>query len=186
MASAPAKHTFTVDEYHRMGEAGILNEDDRVELIEGEIVDMAPIGDRHISAVDRLNELFSQGLTGRVIVRVQNPVRLSDRSEPQPDIALLRRREDFYARGPAGPGETFLVVEVADSSLVYDRDFKAPLYARAGIPEFWLIDVEAGRITVFREPGPNGYGLVTSISGDESVSPLAFPEFKLAAADVIL
>ena len=106
MTIAPAKHTFTVDEYHRMGEAGILSEDDRVELIEGEIVDMTPIGDRHISAVDRLNELFSQALAGRVIVRVQNPIRLGERNEPQPDIVLLRRRDDFYARGPAGPGES--------------------------------------------------------------------------------
>jgi Uma2 family endonuclease len=186
MTVAPLKHTFTVDEYHRMGEAGILNEDDRVELIEGEIVDMAPVGDRHISAVDRLNELFTLALAGRAIIRTQGSVRLNDQNEPQPDIVVLRRRDDFYARNSAGPGDTFLIIEVADSSLTWYRDVKAPLYAGTGIPEFWLVDVEARSITVFREPGPTGYGVVLTAEGGDVVSPLAFPDFVTTPQDVIL
>src|ERR1041384_3203670 len=126
---------FTVDDYHRMTEAGILLEDDRVELIEGELIQMSAIGNRHNAAVDRLTELFVERLQHRGIVRVQGSVRLNERNEPQPDLVILRRRPDFYERSTAGPDDIFLVIEVADSSLDFDREIKAPLYARTGIQE---------------------------------------------------
>src|SRR5262245_60762383 len=124
MAIAPIRHLFTVADYHRMVEAGILDEDDRVELIEGEIVDMAPIGRKHQARVDHLVELFVQRVAGRAIVRSQGSIRLNERSEPEPDVVLLRWREDYYADADAGPADVLLVVEVADSSLVHDRDVK--------------------------------------------------------------
>jgi len=185
MAIAAIKHTFTVTDYHRMAEAGILRAEDRVELIEGEIVDMAPIGNRHHSAVDRLNELFVQKLAGKAIVRVQGSVRLNDRNEPRPDLVILRRRDDFYATTFAGPADTLLLIEVADTSLAFDRDVKAPLYARTGIAEFWLVDVETRAITVFREPGAGGYRSETTVRGSQAVSPLALPDLAITPDDVV-
>src|SRR5262249_48453126 len=157
MAIPTIKHRFTVADYHRMAEAGILDEDDRVELIEGEIVDMTPIGRRHQARVDHLAELFFRGLAEKVIIRVQGSIRLSDLSEPEPDLVLLRRRADFYADADAGPADVLLIVEVADTSLPHDRDVKVPLYARAGIPEVWLVDLNGESVGVHREPGPQGY-----------------------------
>ena len=186
MTAAPLRHAFTVDEYHRMGEAGILGEDDRVELIEGEIVDMAPIGNRHKSAVNRLCKLFEQRLSDRVIVQSQSSIRVDEHNEPEPDIVLLRWRDDFYARTTEVPEHVYLAVEVADSSLVYDRDFKAHLYARAGISEYWLLDIEAASILVFRDPAPEGYRLIRIVRGTEAASPLAFPDAVFTPAEVIL
>src|SRR5437763_8245671 len=127
MAVAITKRYFNVDEYHRMAEAGILSEDDRVELIEGEIVEMSPIGVRHNACIDRLNALLNRYATPSAIVRVQGSVRLSDLSEPQPDIALLRFRDDFYGSGQPGTGDILLLIEAADSSLGYDRGVKLRL-----------------------------------------------------------
>src|SRR5262245_53219810 len=156
MAIPTIKHRFTVADYHRMAEAGILGEDDRVELIEGEIVDMTPIGRRHQARVDHLVELFIEGLGRKVIVRVQGSIRLSELSEPQPDLVVLRRRADFYADADAGPADVLLIVEVSDTSLPHDRDVKVPLYARAGMPEVWLGDLHGERIVDCREAGPRG------------------------------
>src|SRR5438034_1622223 len=150
------RRLFTVDDYHRMTDAGILLEDDRVELIEGELIEMAAIGNRHNAAVDRLTELFVERLQRRAIVRVQGSVRLNDRNEPQPDLVILRRRPDFYENAPAGPGDALLVIEVADSSLDFDLEIKAPLYARTGLPEFWIVDLEDRNVRVFREPAGSG------------------------------
>ena len=186
MTTLTRTHTFTVDDYHRMAEAGILGEDDRVELIEGEIVDMTPIGNPHLSAVDRLNDVLTVALSGKAIIRVQGSVRLNNVNEPQPDIVVLRRRDDFYARTTAGTDDTLLVIEVSDSSLAWDRDVKAPLYARTGIPEFWLVDVNAHTITVFREPGAEGYGSSETATGKDRIAPLAFPEFVITPDDIIL
>lgn len=129
------RRSFTVEEYHRMAEAGILREDDRVELLEGEIVEMTPIGSRHAACVDRLNQLGVRGVGPRAIVRVQSPVRLGERSEPQPDLTLLRARPDFYAHAHPGPADVLLIIEVAEASADADRTVKMPLYARAAIPE---------------------------------------------------
>lgn len=140
-----------------MAEAGVLRDDDRVELVDGEIVEMTPIGSHHAACVDRLNVLLHRSLAGHGIVRVQGPVRLDAHSEPQPDLSVLRSRADFYASAHPAPGDVILVVEVADASLRYDRDIKVRLYARAGIQETWLVDLQNERVDVFTHPTPQGY-----------------------------
>ena len=185
MAIPLIRHRFTAADYHKMAEAGILHEDDRVELIEGELVDMTPIGRRHLACVDRLAELFIRGLGEKAIVRVQGAIRLSEHSEPQPDLILLRRRPDFYADADARPEDVWLIVEVADTSLPYDRGVKAPLYARSGIPEFWLVDLTGRSISLFRDPGPDGYRTVLVARGNEPLSVQAFPELPLTADQIL-
>jgi Uma2 family endonuclease len=150
-------HRFTVDEYRRMGETGIFHEDDRVELIEGEIVEMSPIGSPHAGTTTRLQTLLIRVVGERAIVSSQNPVILGKFSEPQPDIVLLRPREDFYTRSHPTPGDVLLLIEVAESSLRYDREVKLPLYARHGIPEVWLVDLQNRRLDRFKRPEGNGY-----------------------------
>ena len=173
-------HRFTVDEYHRMGEAGIFSEDDRVELLAGEIVEMSPIGPLHAGIVRRLTAIFSARLETEVLVSVQNPLllRTAD-SEPQPDVALLRPRPDFYARSHPEAQDVYLVIEVADTSLVTDREVKLPIYARAGVPEAWLLDVVTQRLEVHRRPTPDGDQDVHSFRRGESVAPQAFPHLVL-------
>ena len=156
----PHRHAYSVDDYYRMAEAGILRPGDRVELIEGAIIDMTPIGSRHAAAVKRITQALSLSLGDRVIVSAQDPIRLNIYSEPQPDIALLRPRADFYAGAHPGPGDVLLLVEVADSTLRFDRDTKLPLYARHGIPEVWLVDIENAQFTIHRDPQALGYGQV--------------------------
>jgi Uma2 family endonuclease len=186
MAIMLKTHRFTVDEYHRMGEAGIFSEDDRVELLAGEIVEMSPIGPLHAGTVDRLNALFSSRLGGEVIVRVQNPLLLrTEDSEPQPDVVLLRPRPDFYARSHPEALDVYLVIEVADTSVVADREVKFPIYARAGVPEAWLLDMVMQRLEVHRQPTPDGYQDVRSLQRGESVAPQAFPQLVLTV-DVLL
>jgi len=179
------RRRFTVDEYYRMVKAGILNEDDRVELIEGDIVEMAPIGSRLAGCVKHLNELFSQGVGQHALVSVQDPVRLGERTEPQPDIALLRRRSDYYASAHPGPGDLLLMVEVADTSADYDRGVKAPLYAGAGIREFWLVDLQGQRIEVYRDASPEGYRQMRTVQRGERLSPEALANLELSAEDVL-
>ncbi|MDP9436953.1 MAG: Uma2 family endonuclease [Actinomycetota bacterium] len=144
----PAPHRFTVDEYHRMAETGLLAPDARVELIEGEVIDVPPIGPPHASVVDRLTRLLVLGLAESAIVRVQGPVRLSDISEPQPDLTVLAPRADFYALATPRPEDVLLAVEVSASSLRFDTQVKLPLYARSGVPAVWLVDVGAGTVLV--------------------------------------
>jgi Uma2 family endonuclease len=151
------RHRFTAREYRVMGEAGVLGENDRVELVDGEIVDMAPIGGRHLSCVVALTHLLVERAQGRYFVSVQNPVRLSERDEPQPDLTLLRKRPDPAAPGPPGPKDILAVVEVSDTTLSYDRNVKLPLYARAGISEAWIVDLKVGNIEVHSEPASDGY-----------------------------
>ena len=151
------RHRLTVHDFHRMGEAGILPVEGRMELIQGEIIDMAPIGSRHAAIVNRANLLFVQAVAGRAIVSVQNPIILGEHSEPEPDLALIQPREDFYALALPRADEVLLIVEVADTTLRYDREIKIPLYARHGIPEVWLIDVEGRALTVFETPADGRY-----------------------------
>jgi Uma2 family endonuclease len=156
--SLAARHRrFSVDEYYRMAEAGILHEDDRVELLDGEIIEMTPIGSLHAACVDRLTRFFVSACGDRAIVRVQNPVRLSTESEPEPDLAILRPRADYYARAHPGPADVLLVIEVADSSLDYDRGRKAEAYARSGIPELWIVDLASEVVFVCRDPRAGSY-----------------------------
>jgi Uma2 family endonuclease len=185
MAISAPSHRFTVADYYKMAEAGILGEDDRVELIEGEILDMAAIGPRHAACVDRLNALFAERFRGNAIVRVQSPVHLNEYSEPQPDLALLRPRSDFYASAHPLPSDVLLVVEVADTSLAYDRDVKARLYARREVPEFWLVNLDEYAVTVYRAPEQQGYSSVQTVRDVDSLSPQAFPDLVLTVRDIL-
>ena len=158
VASLLTRHRLDVDAYHRMGEAGILGENDRVELLDGELIDMAPIGQDHASIVSRLGHALYAACVGRAVVWPQNPVRLDRSSEPQSDLAVLRSRDDFYARGePPGPADILLLVEVASSSLRFDETVKLPLYARAGVAEVWIVDVQRGVVDVYRTPFGDAY-----------------------------
>lgn len=163
------RHRLTVEEYHRMGEAGVLAPDARVELIEGEVIDMAPIGSRHASVVNRLNDLLMRAVQGRAIVQVQGPVRLSDRSEPEPDVALLRPRADYYRDALPTPADMLLLIEVAESTQRYDRTVKAPLYARHGIPELWVIDLENALVHFYRRPEGDAYADISATDRPDSI-----------------
>jgi Uma2 family endonuclease len=157
MARELAKRWITADEYERMGEAGIFPRDARLELIGGEIFEMSPIGSPHAACVKFLIGLFSRLFGGALIVSVQDPVRLNDFSEPQPDVALLRWRDDFYRGAHPTAADVLLVVEVADTTVITDRTIKVPLYARAGIPEMWLVNIPDGRVEVYSEPSGDSY-----------------------------
>lgn len=159
---APARHKLTVGDYHRMAGAGILGEDDRIELIHGDLIDMAPIGTDHASVVNRMTEAFFLACAGRAVVSIQNPVRIDEHSEPQPDVAILRRRADFYAGGHPGPVDILLLVEAADISLRFDRSVKLPLYARAGIAEYWIVDLAGRTLDAHRIPDGDGYRVKTT------------------------
>ena len=185
MAVQLMHYRFTRTEYHRMAEAGILHEDSPVELIEGEILEMSPIGRRHKACVDRTAALFFQGVSGAAIVRVQSSIVLGERSEPEPDVVLLRPRADYYAEADETPADVLLIVEVADSSEVYDRRTKAPLYARYSIPELWIANLNRDQVIVYRDPTPEGYATTRVTRRGESISPLAFPDLTIAV-DAIL
>ena len=182
MSGAPARRMFTTAEYHRMGEAGILTDEDRVELIEGEIIRTTPIGPPHASTVDRLTALFTARVGSRAIVRVQGPIVLDRYSEPQPDLTLLKRRADFYVGRHPHPADVLLAIEVMQSSADFDRGVKFPLYARRGIAEVWLIDVNARTVTVGRKPALRGYRDTFTRTGDERLTPAALRAWHSASA----
>jgi len=182
----PTQRRFTVDEYYRMGEAGVFDENDRVELLDGHIYAMSPIGSEHASCVDRLTRLFVLRAGNDAIVRVQNPVRLADDSEPEPDLALLAPRDDAYAAEHPGPEAVMLVVEVADTSLAFDREVKLPLYADAGIPEVWLVDLASGEMHVFRRPASDGYAEHETMGPGETVRVTELPSLSPVSTDEIL
>jgi Uma2 family endonuclease len=184
MAVPIVRKRFNVDEYYAMARAGILHEDDRIELIEGEILEMTPIGSRHAACVTRLNSLFLLRLGTAMVVSAQNPVHLDERTEPQPDLMLLRRREDFYSAAHPEPADVLLLIEVADSSLETDRDFKAPLYGRNGVHETWVVDVERSLVESHFDPTPEGYRTVQVFRRGESISPRAFPDLRLTVAEI--
>lgn len=181
----PLKRLFTCDEYYAMAEAGILKAEDRVELIEGEIYRMAPIGNPHAGCVNRLVRAFS-ALVGqsRAVLSPQNPVHLNDISEPQPDIALLRPREDFYSEGHPQPADVLLLIEAADSSIGYDRHTKVPLYALNGITEVWLVDLVKRCIEIYRDPARDGYKTVQRLHRGDRIAPQAFPDFEVEVAAI--
>jgi len=185
METEVTKKLFTVDEYYRMAEAGILNEDSRVELIEGEIIQMSPIGIRHASCVSRAITLFITSLGKRILLNAQNPLRLSNVTEPQPDILLLKPRADFYSsRHPVGE-DTCLVMEVSDTTLRYDRDRKVPLYAKSGVSEVWIEDLQANVILVFRNRAGERYSTSMAFHRGEQVSLAAFPEITFKVEDLL-
>lgn len=166
---------FSVEQYHRMGESGILPPDCRVELLDGEIVPMTPIGSRHAGCVKRLNRLFSAAFADRAIVQIQDPVILGEFSEPEPDVVLLHNRSDFYSSRHPEAADVYLAVEVGDSSADLDRAVKLPLYAKAGIVELWLVNLVDDCIEVYREPKRGQYTSTTRLERGETVSCAAFP-----------
>jgi Uma2 family endonuclease len=178
-----ARRHFNVAEYYRMMEAGILSESDHVELIDGEVIEMSPIGSRHAACVDRLNKFFNK--LDEIIVRVQNPIRLDDFSEPQPDVTLLRMRADFYAQGHPIPSDVLLVVEVADSSTEFDRVVKLPLYAESLIPEFWLVNLPDEKIEVFSQPSNGAYQKSHGLKRGDNLASITIPGLSLTV-DAIL
>ena len=184
MVTEPARRLFTVDEYYRMASAGIFSEDDRVELIEGEIIAMPPIGGRHASCVNRLNRLFARTLGDEVVLAIQNPLRLGEGSEPVPDVLLLQPRADFYREHPT-PADVLLLVEVADTTAKFDRRVKPPLYGRSGITEVWIIDLDRSIIDVQRGPAADGYRLAETKRRGEQLSPAAFPDQWFLVDDIL-
>ena len=174
--AAPTRHKLSVDEYERMVEVGVFGPEDRIELVNGELIDMAPIGEGHAAVVTALTEALSLACVGRAHVSPQNPVLVDRFSEPQPDFAVLRRRADFYAKGRPKPGDVLLLVEVADSSLRFDRTVKLPLYAKAGIAEFWIVDLKRRVVDTYRQPGATGYGEVTTYQAGDQVALALMPE----------
>ena len=183
MSKTRSTYRFSVDDYHRMAEAGILTEDERVELIRGEIVMMSPIGSRHSACVSRLIDAF-EPIHDQAIRSVQSPLRLED-SEPEPDFVLVARRDDYYAAELAGAGDAHLVVEVADTSQRYDREVKGPLYAENGVREYWLIDLAAERIEIRRNLQGQAFTEETTAGRGETITPAAFPELTLRVDDLL-
>ena len=178
----PTRRRFTVHDYHRMGESGILSEDDRTELIDGEIVQMTPIGGRHAACVNELTRILVGAVGRDAVVSVQNPIRLDDFHEPQPDLAVLRRREDYRSGRLPGSDDVVLLIEVADTTLRYDRGVKLPLYARAGIPEVWLVDLGGGILERHIESGGAGFAVVDRAEGDQTLHSTALVGLALGPA----
>lgn len=173
------RRPITVTEYHRMGEVGILGERDHVELIEGELVAMSPIGSYHHGTVNQLTHSLVHAVGEHAVVSVQGPVRLDDFSEPEPDFALLRPRPDFYRDAHPRPADVLLLIEVADTSLNYDRAVKRALYARHAIPEFWIVNLNAGEVEVCREPKADAYASMERFGRDGAVEPALLPGVRI-------
>lgn len=192
MATAPPKtappqqRRFTVEEYHRMGASGVLTSEDRVQLIDGHIYVMSPIGSQHAACVRRLTRLFFRQAEPDAIVSVQNPIVLSRDSEPEPDIALLEPREDDYASRHPRPEETLFLVEVADSSMTLDRDVKLPLYARAGIPEVWIVALDSNEVHVYREHEDHAFTEQTTLGPHDHIEIVSLPSVGPISTDTIL
>ncbi len=168
-----------------MAETGILTEDDRVELIEGEIIEMSPIGSRHVACVNRVNRILSRTVGQSVIVSVQNPIYLDDFSEPEPDIALLRPRADFYEQELPAASDVLLLIEVADTSVDYDRNKKLPLYARASIPEMWLVDLSAHTITIYAQPLNGQFQLAEIFKRGEAITAQSLAGLTLPVDEIL-
>jgi len=176
---------FTVDEYYRMAEVGIIGPEDRVELIDGQIIQMSPPGIRHVAASHRATTLFTEALGRRVIVSVQNPLRLDRFNEPQPDIIILKPQPDFYASRNSGPEDASLVIEISDTSLSYDRKVKIPHYAAKSIPEVWIEDLKHDVLLVYRDPAGGVYGTNLTLRRGETVSPSAFSDIVFKVEDLL-
>ena len=179
------RHRFTAVEYIQMVEAELFAESEKVELIRGEIFEMSPINVPHTSTIRRIVQLLTTALGKQIILDVQNPVQLDEDSLPQPDVVLLRPRDDFYSRTHPIATDVLLLIEVADTSLKYDRRLKGPLYGAASIADYWIINLAARQIEVYREPRPNGYRTVTYYALGEKLSPLAFPEIQIDAVEIL-
>jgi Uma2 family endonuclease len=180
-----SRRRFTVEEYQRMAHAGILTEADRVELIDGEIIQATSIGRRHAACVAQVTRRLTEALGDRALVWPQNPIRLPRDTEPQPDVTILRPPADQYIRRPASAEHVLWLVEVADVSYRYDRYVKLALYARAGIPEAWIIDLTHEVVEVHRHPSSRGYGSTQTVDRSGPLTPLAFEDVAIPAADIL-
>ena len=185
MQIPPRRAVVTVDDYHRMADAGLLTEDSRVELIDGEIVTKMTIGPRHNACVDRLTRAFVIGAGERAIVRVQGSIGLSFLTEPEPDLVLLRPQADFYAKKLPTPADVLLIVEVADVSLAFDRDRKRPLYAAAGVAEFWLVDLTTDAVFCHRDPAGRTYRIVGRYTRGATIAPVLLPECSIPVDELL-
>jgi Uma2 family endonuclease len=184
MIEQPKRHLVTAQEYLRMGETGVFAPDARLELIEGEIFEMAPIGPPHSGAVITLTRLLILRAGERSTLSVQLPVIVGELSVPQPDFALLKPRRDNYSKAHARQGDILLAIEVSDTTLRTDLRIKAPLYARAGIPEYWVVDVNERAVHVFREPGIDGYRKVIIAQGDDELASIELPQVRLRVSEI--
>ena len=173
-------HRLSLDDYERMADAGILTRESHVELIEGMIVDMAPIGSRHAGVVDQILRLIAGQLTSAML-RVQNPVRLGKYSEPEPDIAILKPRKDYYKKSHPQADDVLLIIEVADTSIEYDRKIKIPLYAEHGVSEVWLVDLNLEQIEIYLEPSKDGFRKILRPQVDIALTPTLVPEMALVS-----
>ena len=180
----PEPYRFSVEEWHRLGEIGMFDEGGRVELLDGEIIIMSPIGDRHAWALTNLNELFSEENHRRYYVWVNNPVEADKRSEPLPDLALIPRSLKAARRHPFTQ-QVHLIVEISDSSLRYDRGRKLHKYASTGAPEYWIVNLQDDVIEVHREPGGDSFSQISTHGLGETISPLAFPDVTIPVAEII-
>jgi Uma2 family endonuclease len=179
------KRLFTVKEYYQMYASGVLPYGERVELIKGEIIKMSPIGRRHAACVDRCNYVFASKLGVRVVIRIQNPLALDNTSEPEPDVMLLKYKDDFYESGHPQPSDVLLLTEVADSTIDSDRLLKIPLYAEDGITEVWLIDINSDCVEVYRYPTAQGYQYIQKFHRGQDLSILAFPDVNITVDKIL-
>lgn len=177
MAVTVQRRLISVEEYRLMLQVGIMKEDDRVELINGEIINKIPIGSKHAGHVNWLHNLLSRNLESRAILAIQNPVHLGEHSEPESDISVLKFRADFYEAAHPQAEDILLLIEVADTSFDYDREIKLPIYSAAGVPEVWLINLNARQVEVYREPKARGYALRRTLGAGDQVN---FPKLDWA------
>ncbi len=184
VATKPTRKQFTVEEYYQLGELGMLG-DNRTELIDGDIIYMAPMGSRHLGCVGRLLEIFFLGLGKRATILSQTPVRLNGKLQPEPDLSILKRRDDCYEYLLPQPQDIYLLIEVSVTTIDDDRNIKSVRYGRAGIIELWIVDIEAQLVEVYRNPSANGYESIQQFRPGESISPLAFSDLVISV-DAIL
>jgi Uma2 family endonuclease len=180
----PNKYCFNVAQYYKMAEVGILGVEQRTELIEGEIIQMSPIGAKHAGTINRLTRVLSPLVSNQAIISIQNSIRLNTNSEPQPDLAILRFRDDCYTDCHPTPADIFLLIEVSDSTLKYDREIKVPLYAKAGIPEVWIANIEAQLFEVYRSPSQDSYQKIQSYSKGEVIQIEMLADIAIAIDEI--
>jgi Uma2 family endonuclease len=188
LAIEPAivRRKITVEEYEVMYEAGVFKPDERLELINGEILKVAPMNAPHISYVIRLSRIFTERLTKRAIVSTQLPIVINEESEPEPDISILRWRSDDYFSGKPKAQDVYAIIEVASTSLLYGRRIKVPLYARVGVPEVWIVNVQARELEVYRNPKGEDYAERQILQPTDRISLLAFPDVEIPLSEVFI
>jgi Uma2 family endonuclease len=175
---------FTVDDFYRMGELGIIPPDARVELVDGDVFKMAPIGSHHQGSVDALDEMLRERLGRRVTISIQGPLNLGPYGTPQPDVMVLKRRDDHYRTANPTAPDVFLVIEVSDTTLAHDRDTKGPMYARAEVAEYWIADLARSRLLVFCQPAHGEYRSMQVLVPGDTVQPASFPDVSIAVAEI--